>query len=558
MTPSSATPLPDPSAEDHGAPDEHDELAAADQVDGRVPMVEVIEHLLDNLDAASLPLEAPGVEEFRAKRDRLATQVRHHLLPRLKQVAAPVIVVVGGSTGAGKSTIVNSVVGQEVTEAGVLRPTTREPILVVHPLDAELMDTHPVIEVARVSPSEAVPRGMALLDAPDLDSVHAGNRGLADELVELADLWVFVTTGSRYGDAVPWTRLQAASERGVSLSVILNRVDPAALSTVRRDLFERLEAQGFGSVPFFVIPDVGPHEGALPENRIREFTQWLTVLGAKSQSRSIIARTVRGAWPALRQDVQEVALALEEQRRTNVALRNQLTSATTASADRVKKDLTSGAAATGAPTTAWLAGASSGGILAPLVAPPANLFESWRYRRANAARLESVRSLREIAVSATYTLIQEAGERAERALRTAAEESRAGRQVTEAVTAATCASGRSERLTMLFSEWDDVVAELCGTLTFTNDDAGLDAAGKVAMVEAAAVGLDGAARAVTRMLGERGAAVVARLSEDLGSWAHVAVAAEAEPFVAALDDLGVDDQAARSLRLRASELKGYL
>ena len=42
--------------------------------------------------------------------------------------------MVGGSTGAGKSTLVNSVVG-EVSHAGVLRPTTRSPVLVRHPAD---------------------------------------------------------------------------------------------------------------------------------------------------------------------------------------------------------------------------------------------------------------------------------------------------------------------------------------------------------------------------------------------------------------------------------------
>src|SRR5699024_10175506 len=205
----------------------------------RVPMVEVIEHLLSNLDAAALPLDVPGADDARAERDRLATQVRHHLLPRLRQVAAPVIVVVGGSTGAGKSTIVNSVVTKEVTTSGVLRPTTRQPILVVHLKDADLLEGLPVTDSARVNPDEVVPRGMALLDAPDLDSVHAGNRGLADALVELADLWVFVTTGSRYGDAVPWSRLHSAHERGVSLAVVLNRVDPDALRTVRRDQIGR-------------------------------------------------------------------------------------------------------------------------------------------------------------------------------------------------------------------------------------------------------------------------------------------------------------------------------
>ncbi|HIZ35013.1 MAG TPA: GTPase domain-containing protein [Candidatus Ruania gallistercoris] len=523
----------------------------------RVPMVEVIEHLLANLDTATLPLEVPGVQAARDDRDRLVTQVRHHLLPRLRQVAAPVIVVVGGSTGAGKSTIVNSVVEKEITTAGVLRPTTREPILVVHPKDADLLEGHPVADIARVSPEEVVPRGMALLDAPDLDSVHAANRGLADELVELADLWVFVTTGSRYGDAVPWARLHAARERGVSLAVILNRVDPAALSTVRRDLFERLETQGFGSVPFFVIADVGPHEGVLPAARIREFTQWLTVLGAKSQSRSIIARTVRGAWPALREDVQRVAAAVEDQRRHHLSLRNQVRAATTASAEQVQTDLDGGGAAVGAPTTAWLAGASSGGILAPLVAPPANLVESWRYRRAVTARRAAIASLREVSMNAARTLIAEACQRAESAIRAGAAHSASGAQLTALVSPEEAAAARTERLEVLFAEWNEVVAELCATLTFAADDAGLDEAAKVALVEVAATGLDGAERAVARLLTDRGTAVVRRLRNDLSTWAKVATEGEADVFLTALSTLGVDDGAARSLRLRASELKGY-
>lgn len=524
----------------------------------RVPMVEVIEHLLSNLDASALPLDVPGADDARAERDRLATQVRHHLLPRLRQVAAPVIVVVGGSTGAGKSTIVNSVVAKEVTTSGVLRPTTREPILVVHPKDADLLEGHPVTDIARVNPDEVVPRGMALLDAPDLDSVHAGNRGLADELVELADLWVFVTTGSRYGDAVPWSRLHSAHERGVSLAVVLNRVDPDALRTVRRDLFERLDGQGFGSVPFFVIPDVGPHEGILPDERIREFTQWLTVLGAKSQSRSIIARTVRGAWPALRQEVQQVAAALEDQRRDHVSLQNAVKTATEDAATEVAADLTAGRAAIGAPTTSWLADASSGGVLAPLVAAPANLVESWRFRRSTTARRAAVGRLREVSVNAAGTLIGDACERAERAIRERLQRTSSGTQLTDLVATADCVAAREKRLAVLVEEWHEVADELSRTLSFGKDDAGLDEASTTALVEVAAVGLDGAERAVARLLGERGTAVVTRLRDDLTTWAQVAVNDEAEAFLTALADLGVDDGAARSLRLRASELKGYL
>ena len=69
-------------------------------------------------------------------RDELAGQIDDYLLPRLRQMDAPLLMVVGGSTGAGKSTLVNSLVGAEVSAAGVLRPTTRAPVLVCHPADS--------------------------------------------------------------------------------------------------------------------------------------------------------------------------------------------------------------------------------------------------------------------------------------------------------------------------------------------------------------------------------------------------------------------------------------
>lgn len=46
------------------------------------------------------------------------------------------LAVVGGSTGAGKSTLINSLIGAEVSAPGLLRPTTRGPVCVCHPADA--------------------------------------------------------------------------------------------------------------------------------------------------------------------------------------------------------------------------------------------------------------------------------------------------------------------------------------------------------------------------------------------------------------------------------------
>src|SRR5918993_4789184 len=43
---------------------------------------------------------------------------------------------------------------------------------------------------------------IALVDAPDVDSVEAENRKTAEELLQAADLCLFVTTAQRYADYV--------------------------------------------------------------------------------------------------------------------------------------------------------------------------------------------------------------------------------------------------------------------------------------------------------------------------------------------------------------------
>ena len=140
------------------------------------------------------------------------------MLPRLATIDAPLLAVVGGSTGAGKSTLVNSLVGRQVTAPGVIRPTTRAPVLVHHSSDARWFTDDRILPgLARSSGSRRRTRGrcswssrtrfrpgLAMLDAPDIDSVVVENRQLAAQLLAAADLWLFVTSAARYADAVPW------------------------------------------------------------------------------------------------------------------------------------------------------------------------------------------------------------------------------------------------------------------------------------------------------------------------------------------------------------------
>ena len=86
---------------------------------------------------AAVPPGLAVADRDEADRERRAVvdQIDDYLLPRLRDLGAPLLTVVGGSTGAGKSTLVNSLVGAPVTTAGVLRPTTRSPVLVCAPTD---------------------------------------------------------------------------------------------------------------------------------------------------------------------------------------------------------------------------------------------------------------------------------------------------------------------------------------------------------------------------------------------------------------------------------------
>ncbi len=100
-------------------------------------MLTALVRLRDALQRVQLPLDLPDVADQRAARAEMIDQLEDYVLPRLSQIDAPLLAVVGGSTGAGKSTLVNSLVGVQVTIPGVLRPTTRSPVLVHNPGDVQ-------------------------------------------------------------------------------------------------------------------------------------------------------------------------------------------------------------------------------------------------------------------------------------------------------------------------------------------------------------------------------------------------------------------------------------
>ncbi len=322
-------------------------------------LVEALEVLGLRLGQVELPLEGTGVAEARALRRQAVEQLDDYLLPRLRAVAAPVLAVLGGSTGAGKSTLVNSLLGAPVSTAGVLRPTTRWPVLVHHPLDGRWFTTDRVLPglarlVAergaaagpgaggadpggtagaghvglRLVPSDAVPQGLALLDAPDIDSVVDENRALARQLLGAADLWLFVTTAARYADAVPWELLATAAQRRVELALVLDRVDPGEEDAVRTHLASMLAEHGLAGTPVLVVPEVEPEDGLLPAWAVAPVAEWLTRLAADPAARrGVVERTRDGLVADLVVRAGLVADAADTQEAADARLRAAVRSA---------------------------------------------------------------------------------------------------------------------------------------------------------------------------------------------------------------------------------------
>jgi energy-coupling factor transporter ATP-binding protein EcfA2 len=332
----------------------------------RTELPAALRRLRDDLVALRLDLELPDAARARAARDDIVGQTDDYLLPRLEQMDAPVLMVVGGSTGAGKSTIVNSLVGAEVSPSGVLRPTTRGPVLVCHPDDLQWFESDRILprlpRVTGGSPTAGtlllVPRrelaaGLALLDAPDIDSVLTENRALATQLLAAADAWLFVTTAARYADAVPWEFLGTARERGTALSLVLNRVPYDAERNVTAHLGEMMRQRGIDAV-LLVVRETTLEDGRLPQADLAPVRRWLDGLAADAQARAdLVRRTLTGALRSLPGRAGAVERAAAEQLAAAADLRAEADLAYASARQEVEDALRSGSLLRGEVVARW-------------------------------------------------------------------------------------------------------------------------------------------------------------------------------------------------------------
>ncbi len=389
----------------------------------RVRLLGALIELRDRAAAARLPLDVAGAADARRGLAGLARQLADYVIPRLRQPDAPLLVVIGGPTGAGKSTLFNSLAGQPISPAGVLRPTTRGPVLACHPDDLAWFVSDRVLPEfprvtgdpdgqaagsLRVAQAPRIPTGLALVDAPDIDSVVAANHDLAAQLLSAADLWIFVTTAARYADAIPWELLSTARRRGTALSMLLNRVSAEAAEDVTGHLASLLDRYGLGATPLFVASEcaLGPG-GLLPQTVVDPLEGWLDGLSSGSDHRAQVVRgTLDGTLDSYRGQLTTLAGAADKQVAGLGELRSQVDASVKAAAHRASTVLADGSLMHGELLARWSWFAGTGDVIGSMRAAIGRLRD--RLAAAMSGQPQPGTEVRRALAGAVIALIQSA------------------------------------------------------------------------------------------------------------------------------------------------------
>ncbi|WP_179893477.1 GTPase, partial [Streptomyces sp. wa1071] len=230
------------------APAEDD---AEPQVEAYVPSGGPLPPRLDALR------ELVGLSRARLDRDTLAEagRVLDEAAARQRLSSRHTVIAVAGATGSGKSTLFNALAGAPISDTGLRRPTTSQPIACSWTDGAAgLLDRLAVPGRLRRRPhpgpaafDEAL-QGLVLVDLPDHDSAATEHRDQVDRVLALVDAVIWVVDPEKYADAALHERyLRPLAGHAEVTFVVLNQTDRLpgeAADLVLDDLRRLLDEDG--------------------------------------------------------------------------------------------------------------------------------------------------------------------------------------------------------------------------------------------------------------------------------------------------------------------------
>jgi len=283
-----------------------------------VPMVpaaveSLVPVLRDTADAlGSFSLDLIGRD---ASRRAARSAVRDYLLPRLIDSEGSLVVAIVGGSGSGKSTLLNSLAQHRLSAAGPIRPTTTDLVVWSGQGLPPTLGGFPALMAGqglRLDPLP--PDGLVLVDTPPPQVVGEDGRSVAEAVLSVADVCIFVASGIRYADAAGWDLLGMAARRGLPIVCVLNRLteDPETERLLRADLAGRLSARGMvhrvgnGAVVTVAEGPVLPAIGGLPREWTRGLRKEMEALADAAARRSTVDNVVEASLVCLRRDLQRL------------------------------------------------------------------------------------------------------------------------------------------------------------------------------------------------------------------------------------------------------------
>jgi len=198
--------------------------------------------LLDLADVAVARSQGILSESDRASVAEVCRRVRM----RAGYLGEGLVVALAGGTGSGKSSLLNALVGAEVVNVGIVRPTTKLAVAAVPEGNIPLSRLIEDLEIGSVVTTESKDR-IVYVDLPDFDSIEHAHRHIVEKVLPVVDAVVWVLDPEKYADPVVHNDfLVSLSAYGGQFVFALNQADRLTdgASAAADDLHRRLVADG--------------------------------------------------------------------------------------------------------------------------------------------------------------------------------------------------------------------------------------------------------------------------------------------------------------------------
>lgn len=197
--------------------------------------------------------ERPSPWEPLQQARSLLRRLMRRVDPLLLRLEAPLVVATFGGTGVGKSSLVNALVGEDVTAVGRQRPTTLQPTLLAHPETRLEAYGLPLDELQVVRKEAPLLRDVLLIDCPDPDTSETAAAGTnldrLHRILPFCDVLLYVSTQQKYRSARVGDELAQASE---ACKLVFVQTHADRDDDIRADWRQQLEPDFRVAEMFFV------------------------------------------------------------------------------------------------------------------------------------------------------------------------------------------------------------------------------------------------------------------------------------------------------------------